>query len=323
MERNQRVARQRRMNKAPIFITLALIFILIGVIALLLTKFVSEDLGNNTNQEKLAKLDLMNVTPDHLRTESLSEAAGLVIARKKAMKPAGENGQQTEDYTTEHVKVGTLVPEAKPADASYFDDAIFIGDSISLGVKNSGVIPAKNMLVEKNVGLDKVVRDEKVYYVKGNKEKVSLFDALSVQAPSAKKIYILLGMNGLPGYDNDYHIQFYYELIDRMKAKYPDAIIYAQSLTPLTADSEYHKKFTTQKLNEFNGLIEKMAEEKGVYYLNVGEALMDGNGNLKTDYAAADGLHMVTKGHKAMVQYYKSHTVQADGYTDKIVKKGE
>lgn len=318
---NRRIVRQRRVNKAPIFILLAVIFILIGIIALLMANFVSEDLNSSERENNLTKLELMNISAEQFRTESLGDAAQAVIARKKVLSSSGET--PVTDYKTEHVKVETVVPESKPVDSNYFKDAIFIGDSISLGIKNSGVIPAKNMLVEKNVGLDKAVRDEPVYYVSGSKEKKSLFDALALQAPDAKKVYVLLGLNGLPGYDNDYHIQFYYQLVDRLKATYPDAVIYVQSLTPMTPGSEYHKRFTSQKIQEFNALIKKMAEEKGVYYLAVDEAVRDANGNLNQDYAAADGLHMVTSGHKAMLQYYKSHTVQPDGYTDKIVKEGE
>ena len=97
-------------------------------------------------------------------------------------------------------------------------------------------------------------------------------------------------------------------------------MIYVETVTPITKDSEYVRdSFNMEKINDFNERLYKLAQEKGVYYLNVQEVLRDDSGYLISDYDAGDGMHLKSNGHKAMYQYYLTHAVQPDGYIDKIV----
>lgn len=316
-----RIVRHNRTGRFSRFLILAAIFLIIIVLVISFFTYLNSDMKRRDYAIQ-NRMDLLTANqfqlPQTLAVKNLASAAMTVKIPKAAEEePADPN------VKTEHIRVETRVPQSPAVEASFFEDAIFIGDSISLGIKNSGTIPAKNMLAEKNVGIDSVLNDKAVYFTTGS-EKKTLFQAIPEKVPNPAKIYVLLGLNGMPGYDNDYHIGLYGKLIDRLKESYPEAQIYVQSLTPMTQNSDYVKKFSQKKIDEFNVLIEEMAKEKSIYYLNIQEVLKDENGYLRQEYAYdakgnGDGMHMLSKAHKVMYQYYRTHTVQKDGYTDKIV----
>ena len=209
------------------------------------------------------------------------------------------------------------MPASESVDKSYFNDAIFIGDSISKGLKIYGVLPAGNILADQNVGLDQIANDKPVYMSVNGKKK-TLFQSLKEMKIKPKKLYVLLGSNGLPYYENDVHIQYYEKVLDRLMKEYPNTLIYLQSVTPITKQAEIDYKnngkiFTNDKINKFNALVLKLAEKKGVKYLRVKDALIDKNGYLSAVFCnPKEGVHFKKSGHEAMYQYYKTHTIKGE-----------
>ncbi len=318
----QKIVRRRRKahHRAPIFTMIAVMLLLIASIIVSFFFFIVEDMNTNTNpySQKIGAILFGGV--DFTQLPSNVKMSDKLANSPVVYKPIADPGTGSSGETAkiENVPAVSTVPETALAPANYFDDAIFIGDSISLGIKNSGVIPAKNMVVEKSVGIDHILSDKAMFHTTGSEAK-TLFQAISEQMPKPGKIYVLLGLNGM-GYDNDYHIQMYSKLVDRLKKTFPDAIIYVESLTPIMQSHPKYPRLSTEKIKNMNSLIQKMAEEKEVYYLSVQDALVDKNGYLKADYNGGDNVHLNTAGHKAMFQYYKTHVVLGNGTMDKVVK---
>lgn len=314
MAQRRRVVRPRRPSRAPFIILIAAILALSIMLTASFISFIAEDLSM-PNVNKLA-LTMSMYNSDSVKVESVKETADMF----RALKLQQPKDEEDEDVVTEHVKAETLVAETKMVDDDYFDDAIFIGDSVSVGLRVYGVVPAKNVLAAQNVGITSFTRDYAVYTTTGSQKK-TVFDAIPEAVPDPGKIYILIGANSMPGLSNKAHIQYYGEFLDRLMAAYPETIIYVESLTPLAPTSSYiRSSFNSTKINEFNDMLYELAKEKGIYFLNVEDALKDKNGNLLSDYDAGDGLHLKSNGHKAMYRYYRKHAVQPDGYIDKVVK---
>ena len=302
---------RRKSGKAPIFILLVLILLLIAAIASIFSLFVINDLNQGNQTIYMAASTPTELFPGQ-------KLPGEVTANAFVSRENQSSVSQKPSVKTEYVEVKPgIVPETAAVDDSYFKDAVFIGDSISLGMKISRVIPYNHVIAAKNVGINQVVNGDPVY------NNQSLMQAIKSTVSAPKKIYILLGSNGLPGFDNDTQINYYKQLIDQLQSAYPEATVYVESLTPMTSDSQYRKRFTMAKVNDFNQKLQQVAIDKKVYYLNVQETLKDKDGNLQSGYAAADGLHMVQKGHKAVVQYYRTHAVYSDGKANVVIKKGE
>ena len=106
-----------------------------------------------------------------------------------------------------------------------------------------------------------------------------------------KRIYIMLGVNELGWVSTDIFIDDYGKIIDKLKETQPGATIYVQSILPVSAKkSEIDEIYNNPRINEFNGLIQAMAEEKGATYLPVNTAVMDETGALPAG-ASTDGVH--------------------------------
>lgn len=309
----QKIVRKRKKHyRAPVLVMLAMIILLLGGLCTSFSFFILDDMQTEPDSYRSPVGNIVFGGVDFTAAAVPAALGAELVGAPIVYHPKTIAGAPDHPSGETHiVPATTFVPETAPAPEGYFDDALFIGDSISEGIKNTGVIPVNQIIANKNVGLNSVVAGDAVYYTKGTEPK-TLFQAIQDLNPNPGKLYVLLGVNGMPGFDNEPHIQYYYQLIDQLKAAYPNAIIYAVSVTPMAEVSDYSRKFTQAKIDDFNSLIQKMAEEKSIYYLDVQSVLKNEKGYLVQEYAPTDGLHMVRKGHEIMFDYYQHHVVLPD-----------
>lgn len=196
------------------------------------------------------------------------------------------------------------VPLSDTVDTSYFDDAVFIGDSrsegflLSTGLSNAIGFTNKGLMVN-TAFTDKVINLDGA--------KVTVMDAL--KRTTFSKVYIMLGINETGWPYNNVFIEKYGEIIDEIKEINPQAVIYVQSILPVSKEvSSTHSYVKNSKINEYNTLIKKMAEEKKVYYINVAEAVAGEDGALPQE-AAVDGIHFKKEYCEKWFEYLKTHTV--------------
>lgn len=230
---------------------------------------------------------------------SVSEADDLSSA---VSEPVSEN------IPSENTKIAA---GSQAVDASYLDDAVFIGDSISVSLSLYKAVPYANVIAAQNVNLYQVTQGDAVFSTATG--KVSLKTALAEKDP--KKIYILLGANGMNGWSNEKQIGYYAVLLDQLEEWYPNAVIYVQSMTPVTASrNKTDKNINNTKISDYNDRLLKLVEKRGdhVCYLNISETLMTRYGNLKAKYDGGDGLHFSPAAAEAVVQYVLTHTVQQE-----------
>lgn len=293
----QKIVRKVRIKKLPLLVVLLLILVVIGSLIAIFFDYYN---------------DIKNAPPN-VGIVGLSSVPKQVSSALPVPSNATESAP-IDNTPIKEIQSDTIVPQTIPVDDLYFKDAVFIGDSILKGFKLWASPYPNNVIADQNVGLDQIYGDKDVYYTTAT-QKTTLWKAVEQKLPNPAKIYVLLGTNGIPGYDNEKHIVYYNDLITKLKAKYPDAIIYIQSVTPITKEvsTKRSPNFTTKKINAFNELILKMAKEQGVYYLQIENVLKDENGYLKSEYDAGDGTHMPKEGHKAVLNYLKNHTVSKEG----------
>ena len=88
-----------------------------------------------------------------------------------------------------------------------------------------------------------------------------------------------------------------------------DCIIYVQSIPPVRpAAAEKKPGLTSDVLRGVNEQLAQLAASKGCVYLDLWEALADGEGNLKEMIAAPDGVHLSAgNGYGAWVTYLRNH----------------
>lgn len=179
-----------------------------------------------------------------------------------------------------------LVPMSEAVDASYFDDAVFIGDSrtegfiLFTGLSNATAYTHKGLMVDTVFTNPVVNMDSKKIYVMEALKKTSF-----------SKVYIMLGINETGWPYSNLFIQKYGEIINEIKNINPEAIIYVQSILPVSQKvSSSHSYLKNSKISEYNLLIQQMAEEKKIYYINSSEYVASSDGYLPEE-ASFDGIH--------------------------------
>ncbi|MFY9198406.1 MAG: GDSL-type esterase/lipase family protein [Acutalibacteraceae bacterium] len=212
---------------------------------------------------------------------------------------------QTTSSSNNYKKMLT-VPKSDEVDNSYFDDAIFIGDSrteglmLYTGLNNATFYTHKGLMV--NTAFTSPA-------INLNGKKVAVMDAVK-NNKKFSKAYIMLGINELGWASPNLYIEKYSLIIDTIKATNPNAKIYVQSLIPVTqSKSNSSKVYNNENINKFNNYLYDMCKDKQVYYLNISEALAEKNGCIPED-SAYDGIHLKKPYCEKWLEYIKTHTVQ-------------
>ena len=198
-------------------------------------------------------------------------------------------------------------------DLSYFDSAVFPGDSLTQGMQiyDTG-LPNAHYCAYRGVGPNAVVNGTTCTRIDGVQE-VPL-EALASYAP--KSVYILLGTNVLTQ-DTDYtsFLNYYSLMLDNIRALLPDADIYVQSITPVRPEVSAgagHSGMYGARFIRVNNDLAALAVEKGCYFLDLWEVLADANGDLKAEYAQPDGYHLLPEGYAAWVSYLRTHVAHTE-----------
>ncbi len=196
------------------------------------------------------------------------------------------------------------VPISSPVDDSYFQDAVFVGDSRTEGLWLYSKIKS-TFICERGLNVSKFFSDTLDKY-----NGKTAFDELS--SAEYGKIYISFGINEI-GWVSSAFIKQYGELIDKVKIAQPNAVIYVQNIFPMSKEQSDKAVYgDNAKLREYNKLIAEMCVEKEVYLLDVSSYFSDENGDLKSSYeTGVDGAHFKAggQGYIDWANYIRSHTV--------------
>ena len=203
-------------------------------------------------------------------------------------------------------------PGCGQVDLSYFSDAAFLGDSLTVGFSDYSINLGGALICGyTGVGPDAIVNRSAVKSsVRG--QEVAL-DVLAAARP--KKLYVLLGTNTLTTLGAaDRFLAYYGQMLDLLRqALGDDCVIYVQSIPPVRPEAAAEKPgLASDVLRSVNEQLAQLAAQKGCVYLDLWEAMADGEGNLKEVLAAPDGVHFSAgNGYGAWVTYLRNHAKYA------------
>ena len=194
-------------------------------------------------------------------------------------KVTNENIDPLKDYPLPYEEV----------DLSYFDDALFIGDSRVAGLAmNSGTNATFYAVTS-----FQLYRYKTFKVVQTPNGKVPIFDAMPYD--KFTKIYIKVGLNELGSVIDEPFLDAYTSLINDLRVMQPRAIIYIQAILPVTqVKSQTDKVHCNENIKKRNENLKSFAELMKCYYVDVGPYFADETGALKAE-TTADGIHMYSK----------------------------
>ena len=130
--------------------------------------------------------------------------------------------QQTDASYTQPSASLVALPEAGRVDMSYFDDALFIGDSLTRGFQEySSGIPNAKYAAYLGAG-PKQFMEGLVENISG--QQVAAIDEILAAAP--KKVYILLGTNSMATLTDEAFLKYYNDFLDFLLPQLPQDTVY-------------------------------------------------------------------------------------------------
>lgn len=284
--------RQRRREKRMLSVMsfLALVFVIAFIVCLLVTTKTISSLKASSAQLEEENRQL---------TQELTEAQAVVAEAQELLDEAAARAQ--------------------PAEDGFFDDALFVGDSVSYRLE---------LYVTQQRESGEECLDEAQFYTAGSLswtnllwdldyaysvhptfqgEKMYLEDA--VEASGAKKVYIMLGMNGMGDHENEDILADAAENCRRILEKCPDVEIFIESVTPVLASKET-SSLNNERIDSLNEALQDFCDEQGFTYVDVASVMKDESGALIPEYCGdpeAMGIHFSGEGCAVWIEYLEQH----------------
>ena len=194
--------------------------------------------------------------------------------------------------------------EKQTVGKEYFDDALFIGDSRTVGISEYGDL--NNAIFFANTGMS-------VYNVFEKNVSVPQVGKLKLEQlltyKKFGKIYIMLGINEL-GYNQEKTLKKYKDLLKFIQEKQSNAIIYIEANLHVAAErSNKDKTINNININKINNEISKLADNEKIFFIDVNEKFDDENGNLSSNYTQ-DNVHIYAKYYKEWSDWLSQNAVK-------------
>ena len=205
---------------------------------------------------------------------------------------------------TDPPKTSETAPQAKPTastdfDTSFFDDALFIGDSITTGLYLYGYLDES--LVYAKLGLaPSTALESEIDGVTINSK---------IKANNPKKIYIMLGTNSVGYSDGNYLANCMGELVQHI-SQITKAKVYVLSIPPITyyAEADYDNALTTSAINEYNTALKSVIKGTKAKFLDFHSVLTAPDGYYYEEYHEMDGIHFMGSTYQVMLSFLEKHS---------------
>lgn len=188
-------------------------------------------------------------------------------------------------------------------DDTYFNDALFIGDSRTVGLAEYARFNNADYFA--SLGMS-VFQAFNIEVSEASIGKIKLEDLL--RQNKYGKIYIMLGINEI-GYNFDLVVAEYEKMINRIQELQPSAKIIIQANMHVGHKREQADPiYSVDRINNLNGRIKQIADTKHLPYIDVNPIFDDKTGRLDSKYTT-DSVHVLGKYYKVWADWLKTKAV--------------
>ena len=188
--------------------------------------------------------------------------------------------------------------------SGYMNNCVFLGDSRTVAMVSYGFVSDSNVLAKVGISHWQV---ESTVFTQNSGAKFTLSDFLRTR--NEPVIYVCYGVNGMNGLDEEKYKKTYNDLVDKIISLAGDRKIVLMSIWPVDDNGRYRGSVKNEWVDKYNAFLFDMAQEKGLYYLNVASILKDDNGGIKKGYDSGDGLHYRASAYNDILDYIIHHPV--------------
>lgn len=237
---------------------------------------------------------------DTVQSSAAGEEAGMSGAAADAQTPDPAAPDASEE-TPQEVVYHTV-------DDSYFDDAVFIGDSRTVGMyEYGGLEETSTFYASTGLTIYKMF-DSAIVSVPGQKKKITVEEALSEK--QFARIYLMIGINEMGTGTVESFMKAYSEAVQHLRELQPDAVIYLQAIMKVTTKrSEQGDYINNEGIEARNAEIAKLADNQKIFFLDVNPEICDETGGMVASYTY-DGVHLKAQYIPIWLDYLKAHAVE-------------
>lgn len=190
-----------------------------------------------------------------------------------------ESTEETFDFSSWNVRHSNYAFVQAPED--YFEDAIFIGDSRTVGMQAYGDIPEATYYAKNGMTMYDIFTDGEL--------SSRLHEVL--ENGNFTKVYVMLGINELGG-DLETNRDNFSAMLEQIRALCPNAIFFIQAnLRVAAARSNTDPVYNNARLNTYNSMLSELADGENTFYIDVNILFDDGYGNLAAEHTT-DNTHL-------------------------------
>lgn len=194
--------------------------------------------------------------------------------------------------------------EFSTVDESYFDDALFIGDSRTVGLRDyTDLAEHADFYCETSLTIYKVLEEN--FGGQGTIEE-------ALENNEYGKIFLMVGINELGRGTTEEYMAEYTKVVERLQELEPKAKIFVQGVMRVSGEKNSSDAiFNNSNINARNNAIATLADNKQIFYIDVNEAVCDEEGNLIKDYTF-DQIHLLGAYYDLWKQFLLVHGVADD-----------
>lgn len=195
-------------------------------------------------------------------------------------------------------------PEVTEDNAAFFDDAVFVGDSVTLMLYNHVMdhkcLGGAQFLVRGSYSAFHAVNNTMLVNFRGS--SMRLPDAIA--ATGAKKVFFMLGTNDIGAYGIEKTIANWETMVTRIREQVPDIEIFIQSMTPVWTGGEKGSLNNTNT-DLFNEELKKFADNFDCTYVDIASYMKDATGGMAAKYCSDEYVHLTELGAEVWVKVLK------------------
>ena len=172
-----------------------------------------------------------------------------------------------------------------------FTDCLVLGDSITQGLYEYGVLDQANVQADRGTGVSNNSNGKLEEHIAKAKE----------MKPAV--LFLAYGMNDIEMQNGDPagFVKAYKKVLEDLKTSLPDTKIYVNSILP-AAQSAVEERPAFAKIQKFNARLKKLCKKENITFI-------DNTNLVKEEYYASDGIHMSPSYYTEWV----SHMAEAAG----------
>jgi len=228
--------------------------------------------GNDLNATAVSQLisGLLEVSIDRAPQKMISILNQNILDDNKKVADTSANRSIIENAVNGTLTGGSSNLNSSSTTASFYN-TLFLGDSLTVGIKNTGLLDGTGAVVDAVVGRGIVA-------TKNAAKSYSNYGT----------VFINIGMNDATNTDSVFESN-YKDLVNTVKSKNPGATIYIGSISGVNDSLAASEGYLVRNadINKKNQIIEKLAGELGVNFMDVNAYL----GNISTS-DTNDGIHL-------------------------------